>query len=135
MSGAEPWTGSNRPGPSPPSEALGSNPIDPVSIAASSERMSPNIFWVRITAKWQRAHRTQVCEQAEPLAEPEQALFRPRLRRVGGVPLGAADGGEQNGVRGAALREKLVGQRRPVRVDRGAAEQPLLERELTGGDG
>ena len=51
MSGAEPWTGSNRPGPSPPSEALGSIPIDPVSIAASSLRMSPNMFSVRITSK------------------------------------------------------------------------------------
>ena len=51
MSGAEPWTGSNRPGPSPPSEALGSIPIEPVSIAASSLRMSPNMFSVTITSK------------------------------------------------------------------------------------
>ena len=35
----------------PPSEALGSIPIEPVSIAASSERMSPNRFSVRITSK------------------------------------------------------------------------------------
>ena len=34
-----------------PSEALGSIPIEPVSIAASSERMSPNMFSVRITSK------------------------------------------------------------------------------------
>ena len=33
------------------SEALGSMPIEPVSIAASSERMSPNMFSVRITSK------------------------------------------------------------------------------------
>ena len=52
MSGAEPWTGSNTPGPSAsPSEALGSIPIEPVSIAASSLRMSPNMFSVRITSK------------------------------------------------------------------------------------
>src|ERR1019366_8554842 len=44
MSGAEPCTGSNMPGPSEPSEALGSIPIEPVIIAASSERMSPNMF-------------------------------------------------------------------------------------------
>jgi hypothetical protein len=52
MSGAEPWTGSNRPGPSPPREALGSSPIEPVSIAASSLRMSPNMFSETITSKW-----------------------------------------------------------------------------------
>ena len=51
MSGAEPWTGSNTPGvPSSPKEALGSIPSDPVSIAASSERMSPNMFSVRMTS-------------------------------------------------------------------------------------
>ena len=52
ISGAEPWTGSNSPGPSAPREALGSIPIDPVSIAASSERMSPNMFSVTIVSKW-----------------------------------------------------------------------------------
>ena len=51
MSGAEPCTGSNRPGPSPPSDALGSMPSEPVSIAASSLRMSPNRFSVTITSK------------------------------------------------------------------------------------
>ena len=50
MSGAEPCTGSNRPGPPAPSEALGSIPIEPVSMAASSLRMSPNMFSVRITS-------------------------------------------------------------------------------------
>ena len=68
MSGAEPWTGSNRPGPSGrPSEALGSMPIEPVSIAASSLRMSPNMFSVRITSKWRgrgdELHRGVVDEQ------------------------------------------------------------------------
>jgi hypothetical protein len=52
MSGAEPWTGSNSPGaPCAPSDALGSIPIEPVIIAASSLRMSPNMFSVRITSK------------------------------------------------------------------------------------
>jgi hypothetical protein len=52
MSGAEPCTGSNMLGsPGAPSEALGSMPIEPVSIAASSLRMSPNMLSVRITSK------------------------------------------------------------------------------------
>ena len=51
MSGAEPWTGSNTPGPSSPRLAEGSIPSEPVSIAASSLRMSPNMFSVTITSK------------------------------------------------------------------------------------
>src|SRR6185312_1020061 len=52
MSGAEPCTGSNMPGsPAAPSAALGSIPIEPVRIAASSLRMSPNMLSVRITSK------------------------------------------------------------------------------------
>jgi hypothetical protein len=51
MSGAVPCTGSNRPGPEPsPSDALGSIPSEPVSIAASSLRMSPNMFSVSKTS-------------------------------------------------------------------------------------
>ena len=50
MSGAEPCTGSYRPGPPSPTEALGSMPSEPVSMAASSLRMSPNMFSVRITS-------------------------------------------------------------------------------------
>jgi hypothetical protein len=49
MSGAEPWIGSNRPGPAP-SEADGNSPSEPASTAASSLRMSPNMFSVRITS-------------------------------------------------------------------------------------
>src|SRR3954467_6602233 len=52
MSGAEPCTGSNIPGvPGAPSDALGSLPSEPVSIADSSLRMSPNMLSVRITSK------------------------------------------------------------------------------------
>ena len=52
MSGAEPWTGSYMPGPpSSPRLAEGSIPSEPVSIADSSLRMSPNMFSVRITSK------------------------------------------------------------------------------------
>ncbi len=49
MSGAEPCTGSYRPGPSP-RLAEGSSPIEPAITAASSERMSPKRFSVRITS-------------------------------------------------------------------------------------
>ena len=51
MSGAEPWIGSYRPGRPSPSEALGSIPSEPVITAASSERMSPNMFSVTMTSK------------------------------------------------------------------------------------
>ena len=52
MSGAEPWTGSKRPGsPSAPRLAEGSIPRLPVSIAASSLRMSPKRFSATITSK------------------------------------------------------------------------------------
>ena len=52
MSGAVPWIGSYMPTlPGAPSEALGSMPIEPASIEASSVRMSPNMFSVTITSK------------------------------------------------------------------------------------
>ena len=51
MSGAEPCTGSYRPGPPAPRLAEASSPIDPAIIAASSERMSPNMFSVSTTSK------------------------------------------------------------------------------------
>ena len=49
ISGAEPCTGSNRPVPSP-RLADGRRPSDPTTAPASSERMSPNMFSVRITS-------------------------------------------------------------------------------------
>ena len=54
---------------------------------------------------------------------------------VGRVPLRAADGGEQDGVGALAGGERLVGQRRAVGVDRGAAERVLLEGEVVGDGG
>ena len=51
MSGADPCTGSNTPGPSSPRLAEGSIPSEPVIIADSSLRMSPNMFSVTITSK------------------------------------------------------------------------------------
>ncbi len=50
MSGALPWLGSYRPLPFASREAEGSMPIEPVSIAASSDRMSPNMFPVTMTS-------------------------------------------------------------------------------------
>ena len=50
MSGAAPWIGSYSPLPLASSAAEGSMPIDPVSIDASSERMSPNRFPVTMTS-------------------------------------------------------------------------------------
>ena len=50
MSGAEPWLGSYRPCPPAFSEAEGSMPMEPVSMAASSDRMSPNRLPVTMTS-------------------------------------------------------------------------------------
>ena len=50
MSGAEPALGSKRLTPSP-SEAEASMPSEPVICAASSERISPNMFSVTTTSK------------------------------------------------------------------------------------
>ena len=57
MSGALPWIGSYSAERLPsgrrgPSDAEGSMPSEPVTIAAQSERMSPNRFSVTITSNW-----------------------------------------------------------------------------------
>ena len=72
----------------------------------------------RVVERRDRPDRAQVREQAESLAQPEQALLGTWLGGVGRVPLGAADGGEQHGVGAPARLERLVGQRDAVRVDR-----------------
>ena len=66
----------------------------------------------------------------EALAEPEQALLRTRRVGVGGVPLRPADRREHDRVGAAAGLQHLVGERRPVGVDGGAADQVLLELEI-----
>ena len=48
------------------------------------------------------AHGPQVRVQAEALAESQEPLLGPRRVRVGRVPLRAADGAQQHGVRLAA---------------------------------
>src|SRR6185369_6185773 len=74
-------------------------------------------------------HRAQVREDAEPLAQREQAALGPLLRaRV--VPLRPAHGTEQHRARRLAVGERLVGERRPVAVDGAATHEPLGELEL-----
>ena len=84
----------------------------------------------RVVERRERADRAQVREEAQALAQAEQALLGPRRVGVGGVPLRAADGGEQDGVGRRAGGEHLVGERGAVRVDRGAAEEVLLEGDV-----
>ena len=72
-------------------------------------------------------HRAQVGEQAEPLAQAEQALLGARRVGVGGVPLRAADGGEQHGVGAAAGVEHLVGER-PCRARRSRRRRQAARR-------
>ncbi len=49
MSGADPWIGSNTPYFSPTEEEA-NNPIEPAKTLASSDKISPNIFSVKITS-------------------------------------------------------------------------------------
>ena len=63
------------------------------------------------------------------------APARAAARRGPSSPTRPADGGEQDGVGAAAGGERLVGQRRPVGVDRGAAERVLLVVEVVGDGG
>ena len=67
-----------RPGvPGSPSDALGSIPIEPVSIAASSLRMSPNMFSVTITSKSARRRRraaSRRCRRARARARRRELL-------------------------------------------------------------
>src|SRR3989304_661319 len=52
LSGVLPGMGWYIAGPVSPIEAEGSIPIEPVSVAASSDKMSPNMFSVTITSNW-----------------------------------------------------------------------------------
>ena len=73
--------------------------------------------------------RPQVGEQVELLAQPQQPGLGPDV--VGHlVPLRAADGAEHDGVGGARLGQRLLGQRRAVLVDGGAADQRGVGLEL-----
>ena len=66
-----------------------------------------------------------------PLRRPSRPCSGRGALGVGGVPLRPADRGQQHGVGAAAGLEHLVGEGRAVGVDRGAADQLLLELEVT----
>ena len=70
--------------------------------------------------------RAQVGEELEALAHAEQSLLRARLVRVGGVPLGAADGAEQHRVGGLAALDEAVFHGRAELVDGAAAHDADL---------
>ena len=74
--------------------------------------------------------RAQVGVEAQLLADAQQALLGAGLGAVGGVPLGAAHGGEQHGVARAGDVEGLGGQGVAGSVDGAAADEGLLEAEL-----
>src|SRR5262249_30441410 len=72
--------------------------------------------------------RTEVRVEVELLADRQETPLGPLL--VGHVvPLGAADGAEEDRVRATAELERAGGQRRARRVDRGAAHEAALELE------
>ena len=73
--------------------------------------------------------RTQVDVQPQRLAQRQQAGFRPLGERHG-IPLGSADGAEQDGVGGPASRERFGGEGFARRVDGASAERELGEVEL-----
>jgi len=73
--------------------------------------------------------RAEVRVEVELLADRQETPLGPLL--VGHVvPLGAADGAEEDRVRATAELERAGGQRRARRVDRGAAHEAALELEL-----
>ena len=88
--------------------------------AAGSRRRAPSIA---------RTGR-RLANRPSPLRSAEQALLGARLRGVGRVPLRARRPAPSSTASArAAGGEHLVGQRDAVRVDRGAAEEVLLDLE------
>ena len=72
----------------------------------------------------------KVREQAQALAKPEQPLLGPGRVGVGRVPLGPADGAEEDGVGLATGLERLLGEGGAVLVDRGAPDRVLGDFEV-----
>ncbi len=75
------------------------------------------------------AHRPQVGVQAERLADAEEALLGTRLGRIGGVPLGSADGRQQHRVGSMRDGERGFGKRGSGCIDSRPAEKRLGELE------
>ena len=72
--------------------------------------------------------RADIGEQAELLAQAQQPRLRPHV--IGhGIPFRAADRAEDDGVAGARLLHRRVGDRDLVGVEAGAADQPLFDLE------
>jgi hypothetical protein len=86
-----------------------------------------------VVERRQRAHGPQVRVQAQALAQAEQALLGPWRIGIRGVPLRAADRGQQDRVGALAGGQDGVGQRGAVGVDRGAAERVLFVAEVADG--
>ncbi len=73
-----------------------------------------------------RTDRPQIGEQAEFFAQREQSLFRPYQRfRIG--PFRPADSTKQNRIGLAAQGHRLLRHRTALGIDRGTADQTLLE--------
>src|SRR5436190_166425 len=160
MSGAVPWIGSNRPLPRSSSDAEGSMPIDPVSIEASSDRMSPkrlpvtitsNCFgvrtsciaqlstymWLSSTSGNERASAETTsrhsCEVSSTLALSTEHTRLPRpLRALQLVVARIADGAEENRI--GLLRQPQRGRRQRIAAGfvAGAADGRFLRLERQG---
>ena len=87
----------------------------------------------RVDERRARADGPEVGKEAEALAQTEEALLRAGLVRVGRVPLRAPNRAEQHGVGITASLEDSVGERDPVRIDRGSADKMLLVGEVPDG--
>ena len=72
----------------------------------------------------------RLANRPSPLRSPSRPCSGRGFGGVGRVPLRAPDRRQQHRVGAAAGVERLVGQRDAVSVDRGAAEQVLLELEV-----
>jgi hypothetical protein len=108
--------------------------VDPAGELSDDEQVGPQdsvaLQRARVEQRLARPDRPQVGEQPEALAQAEEPLLGPGLVRIGRVPLRPADGAEQHGVGLATCLENLVGERRAVLVDRGAADEILGDLEV-----
>ena len=75
-------------------------------------------------------NRTQVGVQAQSLADAQQALFRARSVRVGGVPLRATYRSKQNRIRCVGGIERCLRQRFARCIDGATADKGIFAREV-----
>ena len=149
MSGAEPWTGSNRPGVpgwSGATLALAAMPMPPCSTAARSVRMSPKRFEATTTsqalgvahhARAERVDQHALVADAGEVGPAPRPPPRPRGRsRTGGVALGrrrqdaaAASPASSNAWRMTRSQPCRV----KTAVSRGLVAQPLVRAPAAAG--